>query len=111
MKAFVKDFTHDIFISYAHADNLKFSGQVSGWVDQFYSDLSGQLQRLLGPPVNIWWDKRVIDGTQVFNDTIAAGIKKSAVLICLTSKSYMASTYCKESVKTIRTGASLLSKV
>jgi hypothetical protein len=46
--AFIKDFTYDIFISYAHVDNLPTSYVNPGWIEKFYKDLDTLLTRRIG---------------------------------------------------------------
>jgi hypothetical protein len=43
--AFIPGYTHDIFISYAHVDNIAFPGQVDGWIAQFYKNLNLMLAK------------------------------------------------------------------
>ncbi len=46
--------------------------------------------------VKIWWDKKKLDGGMLFDKAIKEGINNSAVLICLYSKGYTESVYCKQ---------------
>src|SRR6476620_6761508 len=96
--AYISGYTYDIFISYAHLDNDKLWGQTAGWIEQFYTDLNILLSRRIGKPeaVKIWWDNKKLDGSKVFDQSIAEGIKQSAVLLCLTSRSYLQSEYCQK---------------
>lgn len=89
-------FTYDIFISYAHLDNALFPGQADGWISQFYKNLNLMLAKRFGrlDMVKIWWDTRKLDGSVLYDQSIEEGIKKSAIMICLHSTSYLASTYC-----------------
>ncbi|MEP6951135.1 MAG: toll/interleukin-1 receptor domain-containing protein [Ginsengibacter sp.] len=93
---YIPGFNYDIFISYSHIDNEKVeSGQ--GWVEQFYKALRISLWQLVGTEdVKIWWDDKRLDGGVMFDDAIAGGIKKSAILLCLNSPSYLNSQYCKK---------------
>ena len=96
--AYIKGYTYDIFISYAHVDNLPTSWESVGWIEKFYKDFDTLLTRRTGRPgiINIWWDNRKLDGSVMFDDFIEEGIKQSAILICLNSPSYKASDYCKK---------------
>ena len=98
--AFIKDFTYDIFISYAHVDNVPTSWENLGWIEKFYKDLDTLLTRRIGRPgvIKIWWDNRKLDGSILFDDSIEEGIKQSAIMICLNSPSYMGSDYCKKEI-------------
>jgi hypothetical protein len=96
--AYIKGYTYDIFISYAHVDNNLTSWENLGWIEKFYKDLDALLTRRIGRPgvIKIWWDKRKLDGSVLFDNSIEEGIKKSAILICLNSPSYIGSDYCKK---------------
>ncbi len=96
--ALIPEYEYDIFISYAHVDNLSFPGQGDGWIKQFYQNLNLMLAKRFGrlDKVKIWWDSKKLDGSVLFDDSIADGIKKSAIMICLNSPGYVASEYCKK---------------
>lgn len=99
--AFVKGYEYDIFISYAHVDNISFPNQGDGWIKQFYQNLNLMLAKRFGrmDMVKIWWDSKKLDGSVLFDDSIAEGIKKSAIMICLNSPGYAASDYCKKELQ------------
>ena len=46
--AYINGYTYDIFISYAHLDNQRLTGQTIGWIEQFYADLNILLSRRIG---------------------------------------------------------------
>ncbi len=96
--AFIPGFENDIFISYAHLDNCcpKHS-KTEGWVKRFLEYLELYLAQQFGTKkFQIWWDQRKLDATVLFDDAIADGIKKTAVMICLNSPSYGESEYCQK---------------
>ncbi len=93
---YIPGFDYDIFISYSHTDNLNIENQ-EGWVEQFYNVLRVALWQSVGTEkIKIWWDDARLDGGVIFNDAIADGIKKSAILLCLNSPSFLNSGYCKK---------------
>src|ERR1700712_3336410 len=100
--AFVSEFEYDIFISYAHIDNIAFSGQALGWIEEFYKKLNLMLAQRFGrmDMIKIWWDDKKLEGNTVFNYSIEQGIKNSAIIICLNSPGYVASDYCKLELET-----------
>ena len=100
--AFIPGYTYDIFISYAHVDNIAFPGQGDGWIKQFYENLNLLLARRCGRlgMINFWWDSKKLDGSVVFDNSIEEGIKRSAIMICLNSQGYIASDYCQQEMKT-----------
>src|SRR6476660_172631 len=97
----IKGYAYDIFISYAHVDNIEFPGQTDGWIEKFYKNLHLLLAKRLGrmDMVKIWWDNKKLDGSIMFNDSIQEGIKQSAIMICLLSPGYLASEYCKKELE------------
>lgn len=100
--ALIPGYEYDIFISYAHLDNATFPGQEDGWIKQFCNNLELYLAKRFGRMgmVKIWWDSKRLDGAVLFDDSIADGIKKSAIMISLNSTSYEASDYCKQELET-----------
>src|SRR5688572_17123101 len=96
--AFTPGYTYDIFISYAHVDNIAFPGQADGWIKQFFDNLNLMLAKRAGRlgMVNFWWDTKKLDGSTLFDSSIEDGIKKSAIMICLNSPGYIASAYCQQ---------------
>lgn len=96
--SFIPGFEYDIFISYAHVDNIILPGQTDSWIEQFHKYLNMLLAQRSGhlDTVKIWWDNKKLDGNILFNQSIEEGIKKSAVLICLNSSGYVKSDYCKQ---------------
>lgn len=100
--ALIPGYEYDIFISYAHLDNVAFPGQADGWIEQFYKNLNLMLAKRSGrmDVVKIWWDNKKLDGSVLFDQSIKEGIKKSAIMICLNSPGYVASDYCKQELDT-----------
>ena len=94
--AFIPGFEYDIFISYAHVDNLAVEGEMK-WVEQFHKQLEIALAKRIGRVglVKIWRDKR-LEGDQLFDETIQKNIDNSALFLALTSNGYLASDYCKD---------------
>ena len=46
--AYVPGYKNDIFVSYAHVDNLPLSGISKGWVETFIDNLSTKLAQKIG---------------------------------------------------------------
>lgn len=97
--AYIDGFEYDIFISYAHVDNLVASGE-SPWVEQFHEKLEIALAKRIGRMglVKIWRDKR-LDPAQFFDQTIQTAIEKSAIFLALTSHAYLESDYCQQELQ------------
>jgi hypothetical protein len=91
-------YTYDIFISYAHVDNIPVFNQEQGWIEQFHEDLRILLVQRLGriDDIRIWWDEKRLDGGTFFDHSIEEGIRRTAVMLCLLSPGYMKSDYCQK---------------
>jgi hypothetical protein len=96
--AYIPGYTFDIFISYSHVDNATVSGQGEGWIEQFYKNLNLLLAKRIGQMdvIRIWWDEKKLDGSKLFDQSIADGISQSAIMISLVSPGYLKSTYCQQ---------------
>ena len=106
--AMVPGYDYDIFISYAHVDNLEISGQKNGWIEEFYNSLNLLMIKRYGrmDVIKIWWDNKKLDGSILFDKSIETGIKESAIMICLQSPGYAQSPYCKQELDTFYKKAS-----
>jgi len=95
--AYVPNFEYDIFISYAHVDNLPTPGESKGWITTFEEFLAVFLSRRVGKfgIVKIWRDP-TLDGSQLFDTTIQNRIKQSALFLAFTSTGYLTSDYCRQ---------------
>jgi hypothetical protein len=93
--ALIPGYEYDIFISYVHADNESETLEEDGWIDQFYKYLDTKLNKH-SKNIKIWWDSNNLDRSEVFDNSIAEAIDKSAIMICLYSRLYPQSEYCKK---------------
>ncbi|MDN3723569.1 toll/interleukin-1 receptor domain-containing protein [Aequorivita sp. SDUM287046] len=91
--ALIPGYEYDIFISYVHADNESETFGEDGWIDQFYKYLDTKLNKH-SKDIKIWWDSKNLDRSEVFDNSIAEAIDKSAIMICLYSRLYPQSDYC-----------------
>ena len=66
MSGYVPGFDHDLFISYAHLDNIN-----SEWVNDFEAELTARLAVVLGTRVEIWRDRKKLNGLDKFDEVIA----------------------------------------
>jgi len=86
-------FTHDIFLSYAHIDDLS-PGGGDGWAKSLHDRLSIRLHQLLGEDAKIWWDDRKQEN-QYLVDTIGDKISESILLTAILSPRYANSAWCR----------------
>ncbi|WP_428663018.1 toll/interleukin-1 receptor domain-containing protein [Runella sp.] len=106
--AYIPGYTYDIFISYAHLDNMRMPGQEYGWIELFYQSLNIKLAQRVGKmnAVKIWWDTEKLNGTKLFDKSIEDGIQNSALFISLISPGYLQSEYCKKEMNLFYTKSS-----
>ena len=98
--AYVGGFHHDIFISYAHADNG------DGWVRDLFEALKSRIRQYLGSRdrVEIYFDERKLEGNEHL-DALLAACEASALLVCVVTPSYAESDWCSnERTKFLETG-------
>ena len=62
-------FETDVFISYAHIDNLPLKEGEKGWVAKFHRALEVRLSQLLGEKPRIWRDQK-LQGNDFFGEEI-----------------------------------------
>jgi hypothetical protein len=96
--AYPPAFEFDIFISYAHVDNLP--GGKRGWVHRFQKELVDRLDKRLGRvgAARVWWDDG-LDGSQVFDRKIEDVVNRSSLFLALTSEGYLKSEYCNKELE------------
>jgi hypothetical protein len=92
--SYVRGVKHDIFVSYAHLDNLAPAGRAHGWVDAFVELLTIQLKKRLGSgALNIWMD-RELAGNRPLTPEILTAVRESALLLVVMSPAYIQSGWC-----------------
>jgi len=99
--AFVPKSVHDVFISYAHADN-----QGSSWVTHFRDELERELSTELtlwgGRRVAVWHDLARLKPGYTITNSIREALQRTSVVLSLWSPGYLASGYCAEEVATFQ---------
>ncbi|EDN71044.1 Extracellular ligand-binding receptor [Beggiatoa sp. PS] len=91
---------HDIFVSYASADNQALSGTEKGWVNTLITGLKNKLGTKLGRDNYSLWidDESRGNGTVPLN--IMTQLENSAILVVILSHHYLASSWCQEELST-----------
>ena len=97
-------FDQDIFISYAHLDNLPLAEGLDGWVETLHKRLKILLGQLLGEEVSIWRDRK-LQGNDIFADTLVENVSKAAVLVSVLSPRYVKSEWCLRELEEFSRGA------
>jgi hypothetical protein len=86
-------YKNDLFISYAHIDNVRLASQEEGWVTSLHSFLEVRLAQLLGARANIWRDPK-LSGNDIFSDEICEQLPAVAALLAVLSPRYIRSEWC-----------------
>ena len=94
--AYTSGYEYDIFISYAHDDNVGMPPNEAGWITQFCEYLNIWLVKKRGlKGLNIWFDAK-LKGNTAFDQAIKDKVSKSALFFVLHSKNYQHSNYCHQ---------------
>lgn len=102
MSAFVLGYQHDIFVSYAHVDDLTYpSIDASGWVATLIAGLNVKLSQKLGRSdlFSLWKDEQLSPNKPLTPEILNA-LKQSATLVIILSPGYMASPWCQREMQT-----------
>ena len=92
------EFQRNVFISYAHIDNVPLSEQQMGWITRFHNTLSAMLNMRLGHKAEIWRDSK-LQGNDIFADEIIQQFPKTELLISVLTPRYVESEWCTREVK------------
>jgi hypothetical protein len=89
---------YDLFISYAHVDDMPLPGVEKGWVETLFLSLKIKLEQKIGRPeaFQMWQDRRNLKGNDDFNETILGAIRESATFLVILSQGHLESTYCQK---------------
>jgi hypothetical protein len=86
---------HDIFVSYAHADDEVPIGAPSGWVTTLVGGMQTVLRRKLGGSgAAVYMDHQLAVNQQV-TDTLLGAVRDSQVLVLVMSPGYQKSVWCQ----------------
>ncbi len=86
-------FQHDIFISYAHKDNLSLVENEDGWISKLHRVLEIRVTQFLGAKATIWRDLK-LSGNDRFADCISEKLTQTGVMVSVLSPSYINSDWC-----------------
>ena len=97
--AYVPGYAHDVFISYAHVNNIPPRPNAEGWVTIFHDSLMRHLPAFLkrggdAPVAPLIWRDDKLRGSDFYDDAIDAAVRNSAVMISVMSERYFESEYC-----------------
>lgn len=97
-------YENDIFISYAHIDNLPLTPEQKGWITRFHMSLEAILSMRRGGKVRIWRDNK-LQGNDVFADEIVEHFERTAVFVSVLTPRYLNSVWCNREVSEFCKGA------
>lgn len=87
-------FRHDVFISYAHSDDVPVAGTERGFVTQLVADLKTEVSRKVCNDIDIWWDHFRLTGDTRVTAEIMAAAGDCACIIVIASPAYLRSEWC-----------------
>ncbi|MGH9847286.1 MAG: toll/interleukin-1 receptor domain-containing protein, partial [Blastocatellia bacterium] len=87
----IPGYENDIFISYAHNDNLPVYSL--RWVELLHDNLENLLIQRLGEKPAIWRDRRM-DQTDLIEGLLDSRVNTSALMLAIVSPSYLKSKWC-----------------
>jgi hypothetical protein len=92
-------YDYDLFISYAHIDDLNPFGEEKGWIDLLHERLSVLLAQSLGYEPRIWRDGHRLQGNDELSGAIGAGVTRSLLLVPVISPRYVQSDWCNREME------------
>lgn len=97
-KPFVPNFTYDIFVSYAHVDDLP-DPQGVKWITEFQKYLTNAVKRYIGGhEIKVFFDAiELPPGQQV--SVVLRHARESAIFVPVISESYVARTWTKDELE------------
>jgi TIR domain len=98
--AFVPHYTYDIFVSYAHVDDLPEPVTQEGWVTTLVQGLKKRLAQKLGrnDAFTLWMDRELAGNIPITPEIIHT-LQHSATLLLILSPGYLASTWCQQEMQ------------
>jgi hypothetical protein len=96
-------FTHDIFISYGHLDDVNPFGQDKGWVDLLHERLLVLVGQALGYEPAIWRDGHKLQGNDQLIGAISEGVTSSLLLVPVITPRYVQSDWCNREMEAFHT--------
>ena len=85
---------HDIFVSYAHDDNLPVARTETGFVSQLVADLKTEITRKVHKALDIWWDHYSLTGGSRVTPEIMQAAAGCASIVIVASPAYLQSEWC-----------------
>jgi TIR domain len=97
--AAIPGFAHDVFVSYAHADNQLVAGTEVGFISQLVGDLRTEVGRKVGKALDVWWDHYKLSGNTRVTPEIMRAAGDCASIIVVVSPAYLRSEWCDHELR------------
>ncbi|HEV1993445.1 MAG TPA: toll/interleukin-1 receptor domain-containing protein [Candidatus Acidoferrum sp.] len=93
---YLPEFDDDVFISYAHNDDIprRDLDEKEGWVAQLHANLEGIVRELLGQEPSLWRDCE-ISANDDFTRKITNRLAKTATLLSVITDNYLEREWCQ----------------
>ena len=88
---------NDLFISYAHIDNLSISDDEKGWITDFHRILENRLAQLMGEQPRVWRDQK-LTGNDIFDQKILSQFDHTKLMVSILSPRYIKSEWCLKEI-------------
>lgn len=92
------NFEKDVFISYAHVDDVPMTEGMKGWISELHEYLQNRVFQITGVKPVIWRDAR-LQGNDFFAPEIVAQFPKLKVLVSVITPRYLKSSWCTKEVE------------
>jgi|GEM_PF-2109314 len=91
--SYVPGYPFDVFISYSHANNH------AGWISNFRQKLDARLKERVPPGATFFRDTDSLQGNDDLTPEVLEGVRGSAVLVIIVSRSYVTRPWCLKECK------------
>lgn len=91
-------FDIDVYVSYAHADNVPLPSDGQGWVSAFMRALKARMSQLLGHDVAVYLDERPLD-SNTLDDDRRRRLERAATVVAIVSSHYVESERAQREVE------------
>jgi hypothetical protein len=92
------DVRYDVYLSYAHLDNVVLVEGRRGWVHDLHRALEIRLGQIIGRAARVWWNQN-LQGDEGIGSEEHAVLHDVAVFVSIVSPRYVASNRTQEQIK------------
>ncbi|MFN5288109.1 MAG: toll/interleukin-1 receptor domain-containing protein, partial [Planctomyces sp.] len=105
--AFLNEFRHDYFISYAVVDDMKPAGVETGWVTNLVRSLDTLLSQEIGRAgrLDAFWDRQDLQRNSPLEAKIREALQSTACFVLVLTNGYLASEWCTRELRWFREAA------